>query len=235
MHNFDGANLYEVYAVADRETTRVRANFISSADGAVTLHNKAGGLGSKNDQRLMRVMRAISDIVIVGAGTVRAEGYGGLGLHPDDHTWRKERSLSENPRMAIVTNSGDLNPEMSFFKKAEVRPLVITHANARVGHLTDVADILVAGPDKVEVSELTKKLSESGYTQILCEGGPHLFGSFLDEDLINEVCLTISPLFVGGDAHRIVYSKVEKKRPFKILSALQDADSMLYLRYGMSF
>ena len=72
------SDLFDAYALRGRDGTRVRMNFVSSADGAVTLDGRSGALGGDTDRELMQVLRAMADVVLVGAGTVRAEGYGGL-------------------------------------------------------------------------------------------------------------------------------------------------------------
>lgn len=223
--------LREEYALPDRSKTRVRVNFISSADGAVTLAKSSGGLGSKTDQELMKVLRAMADVVVVGAGTVRAEGYGGLGLKEADIKWRRSQGLSDHPRIAVVTNRGDLDPEMSVFTKADVRPIVVTNETAKIDSLRPVADIITAGHDSVSVATLNQELAMIGLNQILCEGGPHLFGAYLDADLVDEVCLTLAPTFVGGNAGRISHSIIEAKRNFELVNLLRE-DSMLFLRYA---
>ncbi|HUH54099.1 MAG TPA: pyrimidine reductase family protein [Microbacteriaceae bacterium] len=229
---FDKEELRNFYSLEDRDTIRVRINFISSADGAVTLKGRSGALGTKTDQALMKVLRAMADVVLVGAGTVRAEGYGGFGLKPEDVKWRREHGLSDEPRMAIVTNSADLDAEMSVFQKAKQPPLVITHSEADASHLTGVAEIIVAGTESVDATLAVNELEKMGLPQILCEGGPHLFGSLLDAELAHEVCLTLAPMFVGGEADRISVSKIEEGRRYKLKNALHDADSMLYLLYS---
>src|SRR5690606_7592518 len=113
------------YPLPGSERPHVRMNFVSSADGAVTIDGRSGGLGGANDRKLMRVLRTLCDVVLVGAGTVRAEGYGGLNL-PDEYSERRvDLGLSRVPRMAVVSGSLDLDPGMSVFTKTEERPLII--------------------------------------------------------------------------------------------------------------
>ena len=86
--------LLAAYALPDRDATRVRMNFVQSADGAVTLQGRSGPLGGDTDRAVMRVLRAMADVVIVGAGTVRVEEYGGLGGDDEDAAWRRARRWS---------------------------------------------------------------------------------------------------------------------------------------------
>ncbi|MGO3148331.1 MAG: pyrimidine reductase family protein [Leucobacter sp.] len=220
-----------------QDRAHVRMNFVSSADGAVTLDGRSGGLGGPNDRALMRVLRTLCDVVLVGAGTVRAEGYGGLNL-PDALLNRREESgLHRFPRIAIVSGSLDLEPEMSVFTKAEVRPLVITHAAAPESKreaLAAVADVLVCGTDKVGLGAAAEELAGLGLGRVLCEGGPTLFGALLEADLVDEVCLSISPQFVAGSAPRIAHSDGSHPRGFSVESVLTDEESFVFLRYARS-
>ncbi|WP_203230917.1 dihydrofolate reductase family protein, partial [Agromyces humi] len=81
--------LLEAYAIADRDVPAVRMNFVTSLDGAVTLEGRSGGLGDEHDRLAMQVLRTLADVVLVGAGTVRVEGYGGLQVDAADAAWRR--------------------------------------------------------------------------------------------------------------------------------------------------
>lgn len=212
----------------------VRVNFISSADGAVTLDGRSGGLGGPNDRALMRVLRTLSDVVLVGAGTVRAEGYGGLNLPEPLLLHRLSLGLTREPRIAIVSASLDLTPAMSVFTKAEQRPLILTHAASspeRRQSLAQVADVLVCGGTEVDFSAALAALATRGLPRILCEGGPALFGSLLQADLVDEVCLTLSPCFVAGSEGRIAHTFTAHPRKFRVASLISDEQGFIFLRY----
>lgn len=220
-------------------TAHVRVNFISSADGSVTLDGRSGGLGGPSDRELMKVLRTLSDVVLVGAGTVRSEGYGGLNLPPELVRWRASLGLTPAPRIAVVSGSLDLSPDASVFTKAEVRPFVITHAGSplekRVA-LSEVADVLVCGStqgesSKIDFADALTQLASLGLTRVLCEGGPALFGTLLEADLVDEVCLTISPMFVAGSGTRIAHSAIAHPLKYRLASVLKDED-FLFLRYA---
>ena len=229
------ADLFAAYAIADRTRQLVRMNFVQSADGAATLDGRSGPLGGETDRLLMQVLRTYADIVLVGAGTVRAEGYGGLRLEDRDAVWRRDHGLTEQPRLAVASRRLDLEPEHPVFTEAVARPIVVTCAEApaaRRRELAEVADVLVCGTDEVDLAEMRDRLAEGGSTQILCEGGPHLFGSLLDAGLVDEVCLTVAPRIVGGDAGRIARGAAEADRRFALASALSDEEGFLFLRYA---
>lgn len=228
------AEMLAAYALPDRAAPRLRANFVSSLDGAVTLNGRSGALGSPDDQRLMTVLRTLADVIVVGAGTVRAEGYGGLRLPPDKVEWRRAMGLSDQPSIAVVSSSLDLDPTHPFFSKALVRPMVLTHEDAPVPRraaLAAVAEVIDCGASSVGPARLMLALAERGMPQVLCEGGPHLFGELLAADLVDELCLSLSPVLVAGGAGRIAQGAAEAARRMRLVHALPAGD-MLLLRYA---
>src|SRR5690606_14940003 len=100
--------LLDLYAVADRATPWLRANFVSSVDGAATHNGLSAGLGSPADRRVFDLLRRLADVIVVGAGTVRAEGYGGLSLDDDSADWRIANGLTAQPVFAVVSSSLNL-------------------------------------------------------------------------------------------------------------------------------
>ncbi|MEU1972898.1 pyrimidine reductase family protein [Microbacterium sp. NPDC019599] len=227
--------LFEIYALPDRDETRVRMNFVESADGAVTLRGRSGGLGGETDRAVMEVMRTLCDVVVVGAGTVRAEGYGGLELSEADAAWRRERGLAPQPRLAVVSRSLGLTPDDEVFTDAVTRPILVTRADApeeRRSALAEVADLLVCGRASVDLAAMLREFAALGLTQVLCEGGPHLFGSLLEADLVDEVCVTLAPRFVGGQAGRIVRGAPEADRRFELARTFADDEGFVFLRYA---
>ena len=230
----DREELREAYAIADRATPRVRMNFVMSLDGAVTLEGRSGGLGDQSDRLAMQVLRSLADVVLVGAGTVRVEGYGGLRVDEADAAWRRGLGLDPQPRVAVVSSRLDLSPGHPFFARAAERPIVVTRESASLDRrvaLAEVADVLVCGDDTVDLRAMIVALAGLGLPQVLCEGGPHLFGSLIEADLVDELCLSLSPLLVAGGAGRIVRGAPEVERRMRLVHALPAGD-LLLLRYA---
>ena len=226
--------LVSAYAAPKRRASWVRMNFVSSADGAVTFGGRSGGLGGHTDQRIMRVLRTLADVVLVGAGTVRSEGYGGLGLDEQAVSWRRDHCLSDVPALAVVSNRLDLDPDAPVFSSASGPVLVVTHAGApseQRAALGEVAEIVICGEDRVDLAVAVNEFQDRELGHIACEGGPHLFGALLDSELVDEVCLSLSPRFVGGDAGRIVQGASEADRAFQLAHALPGDDGFVFLRY----
>jgi len=218
----DVVDLATAYAVdADRH---VRVNFVSSVDGAVTIHGKSQGLGSDGDRALFGLLRTMADVVLVGAGTVRTENYGGA-----------KPTNGHAPPIAVVTKSLDLDPSSRLFTDTSARPIIITCAAspARVREqLAEVADVVVAGDIDVDIAAALDVLADRGLRRVLCEGGPHLLGTLAAAGRVDELCLTLAPLLAGGNAGRIVagYLPVVVE-PMRLLHVLEE-DGYLFLRYS---
>ena len=226
--------LLAAYALPDRTHPTVRMNFVQSADGAATLGGRSGRLGGETDRTLMQVLRAMADVIVVGAGTVRAEGYGGVSVGDEDTGWRTDHGLAAQPALAVVSAGLQLDPGDAVFAEAAVRPVVITQADApaaRRAALEAVADVVTCGEDAVDLRAMLGAFARRGWTQVLCEGGPHLFGALLDAGLVDEVCVTLAPRFTGGSAGRIDRGASERDRRFSLAHAIEDDEGFLFLRY----
>jgi riboflavin-specific deaminase-like protein len=202
----------------------VRVNFAASADGAVTVDGRSRGLSSDADREVFHLLRAMADVVLVGAGTVRAENYGGAR--------DGDRGIAP---IAVVTRSLDLDPSARLFTDTRVPPIVLTCATApadRRERLAGIADVVVAGDTDVDPKTALEALAERGLEQVICEGGPHLFGWLVAAGVVDELCLTIAPLIAGGTAGRIVSGlDSQLTDPLRLMQVLED-DGHLFLRYA---
>jgi len=216
-------------AAADQPWLRV--NFVASVDGAVTVDGKSGGLGGEADRRVFDILRTLCDVVLVASGTVKKEGYGAMVVDDVSVAQRVANGLKPQPTFAIVSGSLDLDPASEVFAKAPVRPIIFTTSSAPDNEaLAKVADIVVCGEKTVDPSDLVQVLIGRGLGRIHCEGGPSLFGSLLAADVVDELCLTVSPLLAGGDAGRIAKAELPEARAMRLAGVLR-ADDTLLLRY----
>jgi riboflavin biosynthesis pyrimidine reductase len=225
--------LLGLYAIRDRTVPRLRANFIASLDGAATHNGLTAGLNNEDDKRVFDLLRRLCDVVLVGAGTIRAEGYADLRLEAPAVAWRREYGLALQPPLAIVSAELDLDPDMAAFARAPVRPIVFTHGRSppeKRAQLSSVADVVVSGPSSVDPRAMLRSLEERGLRQVLCEGGPHLFGSLLEADCVDELCLTLSPVLENGSAGRITAGAAQATRRMRLGHVISAGD-MLMLRY----
>jgi riboflavin biosynthesis pyrimidine reductase len=225
------AELLTGYGRADHPWLRV--NFISSIDGAATSGGLSAALGVPADHRVFNLLRRLTDVVLVGAGTVRAEGYGPMRLDDADVEWRLAAGLAAHPVFAIVSGHLDLDPASSIFTNAPVRPIVITSgaapADARAA-FEKVADVLVCGEDTLDVVQMRAQLIERGLTQIHCEGGPSLFGELAAAGVVNELCLTVSPRLEAGASGRIATGDMPDPQAMRLAHVLKSRSALL-LRY----
>jgi len=232
---FTRESLIAAYQVADRATPLVRMNFIASLDGAATHEGLSGGLNNAVDKLVFDTLRLLCDVIVVGAGTVRSEGYGGIRVPAADAQWRVAEGLAAQPTLAVVSSRLDLDPSHPLFTDAGTRPIVVTHdaaPGAERRALAEVADVLVCGAEAVDPRLMVIALAERGLTQILCEGGPTLFGALLEADAVDELCLSLSPVLEGGTAGRISHGAAVT-RPMSLKHAITEGD-MVFLRYGRS-
>lgn len=179
----------------------VRAVMVSTADGAASSPaGLSGGISSPSDRLLFATLRGLADVIIVGAETARKEGYG--PVEPRHEVAERRRLAGQSPaaRLAIVSRSGALDPSSALFTGPD-RPIVITVRDLppeRLAALTPVADIIAFGEGSVDFAATLDQLSELGLTRISCEGGPHLLGDLVAAGLVDELCLSITPLISGG-------------------------------------
>jgi riboflavin-specific deaminase-like protein len=181
----------------------VLANMVAGLDGSTAVGGRVGELSSPVDADLFRMLRAIADVVLVGAGTVRRERYGPVRL--PDHL-RAERTNEDRPPvppLAVVTRSLELDFDAPVFAQTDPASptMVLTSASApadRVRAAEHHAEVLVVGDDRVELVAAMAALAARGARVVLCEGGPTLLGELVAADALDELCLTIAPV-MGGD------------------------------------
>ncbi|HWN35336.1 MAG TPA: pyrimidine reductase family protein [Pseudonocardia sp.] len=219
--------LAEVYAYPEpRDRPYLRMNFVASADGAATAGGVSKGLSSPPDRQVFGLLRELAEVILVGAGTARAENYRGAR--------RPSRVTGRPPRIAVVTASAQLDPAAPLFTDTEVPPLILTAESAPAANRRRLADagaeVLALPGDRVAPAHVLATLAERGLYRVLCEGGPHLFGELLAADVVDELCLTVAPILAGGGFDRIAMGPDHPLRGMRLASVLTE-DHVLLLRY----
>ncbi|WP_163724222.1 pyrimidine reductase family protein [Mycolicibacterium psychrotolerans] len=234
----DAAGLADRYAYPGGGTRSwVRANMIASIDGGATSAGKSGGLGGAGDKALFGMLRELADVVLVGAATARVEDYSGVTFDAAQRAARRDRGQTETPPIAVLTRSGSVDPDAALFTRTDVPPLVFTSAGAapgtreRLGARAEVIDASGTDPESLDLTGVLDVLAGRGLRRVLAEGGPGILGMLIAENLLDELCLSVSPVLVGGAAGRIVTGKTDGRTALRLRHALTDDDGYLFLSY----
>lgn len=211
----------------------LRVNFVSSLNGATTHEGRSGGLSGDADKRHFELLRRVCDVVLVGAGTVRDEGYSAMRVSEESTHWRISNGLAPHPVFAIVSRSLQLDPRSPIFADAPARPIIVTTEVAppdRIATLSEVADVLIAGTRTLDCSKMRTELHARKLNNILCEGGPSLFGAMLQAEVVDELFLTVSSVLEGGRELRLVGGLLSEPVKLRLASVLVAQEGLL-LRY----
>jgi riboflavin biosynthesis pyrimidine reductase len=213
----------------------LRANFVASADGAAYVDGLSGGLSSPADKQVFGILRVLADVVLVGAGTARAEQYKPARQRPSLASLRAGRPAALP--IALVTRALGLNLASPLFTEAppDARTIVITCAASDDdlrAEAAKVADVIVAGDEAVDLAAALDALRDRGLSRMLCEGGPRLFGDLAAAGLVDELCLSLSPVLAGPGASRIIAGSTSNARPLALTQVLAADDGFLFCRYA---
>ena len=211
----------------------VRVNMIFSADGAAAFGGRAGPLSCPIDQQLLNALRGYADVVMVGAGTARAENYGPVQLTDAQRAVRRDEGRTTPPPIAVISRTGELPTKL--FSDPEQPPILLTCAQGAARREFDHdrwRRVLVTGEDSVDVAQAVALLRAQGMHRILCEGGPTLLDELVDADAVAEICVTLAPRLASSQpvGHRVRPSRLPAPRTMRLEHALVH-DDYLFLRY----
>jgi riboflavin biosynthesis pyrimidine reductase len=229
----------------------VVANFVTSIDGVVALDDCAPSViadGSEADRFVMALLRALSDAVVIGAGTLRAEPehvwtpeFVFPGAADSFTTLRTTRGQSVAPCLVVLTNSGELDPSCPALVGGAL--VITTTAGARRlrRHLPETCTVVDAGPPpRVDPGRALERIRGEGHRILLCEGGPRLLGPLVEAGLVDELFLTVSPVLAGrvhGDGRMgLLEGTALPEECFHTarLVSIRTAGSHLFLRYELT-
>jgi riboflavin biosynthesis pyrimidine reductase len=209
----------------------IRANMVISLDGAAAFNGRVRPISDATDLQLLLAIRSYADVVLIGAGTVRAERYGPVRLDAAAQDRRLAAGQSAIPPVAVVTLRGNLDLSSALFTSGQP-PIVVTTAHTATVNpeLARASDLIIAGEHRVDLVEAKRQLAHRGMHRVLCEGGPVLLDNLIHEDLVDELCLTVSPRFAGYQPVSGVPSQLAVPRQLELRHVLHH-DGFLYLRY----
>ncbi len=209
----------------------VMANMVMSVDGAYAVDGRSGGLGSPGDKEIFHRLRAASDVVLVAAGTARAERYRRPRVEDVAVERRRSHGLQDHPRLAIVSASLSLPDDLPLLSGPGQVPLVLHPAQADTSGVPDGVELRAAGQgESVDLADALAGLHHDGARVVLCEGGPSLLGQLHVDDLLDELFVTVAPWLVGGTTVGLLAHHEALVRPMR-LHRLLEQDGSLFATY----
>jgi riboflavin-specific deaminase-like protein len=220
-------------APADRPYTLV--NFVASADGHATFRGRSRWLSDDADRETFHGLREQVDAVLAGAGTLRIERYGRIVRDPERRRRRAAAGLRPEPLAATVSRSGDVPLDIPLFSDPASRVVIFTSAGLDTSGVAADVDVVHVDPGELTLTTVMRRLrSDYDVRSVLCEGGPTLFGALLQEDLVDELFLSLAPKLTGGGTEPAITAGPElaEVRTLSLVWALELGGS-LYLRYAL--
>jgi riboflavin-specific deaminase-like protein len=220
-------------ALPDRPYTIV--NFVASADGHAAFRGRSRWLSDDADRELFHGLREHVDAILVGTGTLRTERYGRMVRDPERRQRRAASGLAPEPLACIFSRSGDVPTTIPLFADPQSRVVVFMPTDLDTSTLAAEVELVRLDPGELTLTTMMRRLrSDHDVRALLCEGGPTLFGALLQEDLVDELFLSLSPKLTGGGSAPAISSGAElaELRTLSLVWALE-LDGALYLRYAL--
>lgn len=213
----------------------LRANMVSTLDGVATAADGlTRGISSDNDRDVLALLRALADVVLVGAGTAHKESYCPEKVRAEYAPLRAAAGQATAPVIAVTSGKLDLDLSGPLFRDQASRPILLTTEAApsdRVAAAREVADVAIVGAYTVDPGAAIVALTDRGHRRLLCEGGPRLLTSVLAAGVLDEMCLTLSGTMLAGDGFRILSGPALDPPPrLRVAHVLSDGTD-LFLRY----
>ena len=208
----------------------VFANLVAALDGRAALDGSTRELSGATDLELLLELRVLADAVLVGTGTLRAEGYGRLVRSEERRARRVAAGLAAEPPAVVVARGLDVPWDAGLFAASEQPVLVYTGVDGAAPAVAAPVEVVrLADPSPAAV---LADLRRRGVRALLCEGGPRLFGALLAGGLVDELFLTLAPLLTGEPgAPRVVEGDRLRSPARARLEWVLRAGDELYLRY----
>ncbi|HTW19677.1 MAG TPA: pyrimidine reductase family protein [Mycobacteriales bacterium] len=212
----------------------VRANMVLTPDGAGAFRGRTKAITDPADQTLLNYLRGLADAVMVGSATVLAEHYGPVELPQETKAARRQAGYTDEPPLVVVTARANLPVALPIFDPSGPRTIVATLASGAkaAAELQEVADVMVVGEDAIDPARILAELADRGLRRVLCEGGPFLLSRLVEHDLVDEMCLTLSP-YLAGSQPTTMQPASSLLAPTRLsLRHVLMHDDLLYLRYA---
>ncbi len=223
---------FDLVAGAHDERPYLVTNFALTLDGHATIEGRSGAIGSRADTAMLVGLRTRVDAVMIGAGTMRAEGYGRVVGDPRKRELRERDGLAADPLMVIVSGRLELPWDAPLFTEGHGQVLVATTATADPPPTETAVEVVRFG-GAIDLGELMRQLrAERGVRALLCEGGPRLHAQLVEADLVDELFVTHAPKLAGGAGPGLLTGLAESERPLELASLLAEEETgELFARY----
>lgn len=231
----DGPDLVTLYAYPGGTGRWVRANMVSSLDGSASADGRSAGLSGSADKQIFRILRGLADVVLVGGGTVRTEGYGApIAAREQFAEVRGRKGQAPAAAVAVVSASLNLDFGSPLYTAATTPTITVTTQDApadRLAAARAAGEVIQAGHGQVDLAAAIDGLAAAGLGRILCEGGPKLLAGVAAAGRLDELCLSVSPRLVAGAGPRLLTGP-EFDPPLPLtLHTLVTQDGFLFARY----
>lgn len=216
------------------EARWVRACLVMALDGAlVGPDGLSGSISSPADRAVLSAVRVLADAYVVGAGTLRAEGYGPVRARPELQAVRRARAQGPAPTLVAVSASCRFDWTTARFQHSDLAPLVLTSERARGDDVADAraagCEVVVVGGERVDLLRVRDVLADRGLGRVTVEGGPQLMRQAVAVGLLDELDLTLSPTLTASGTDSAAAAALTM-RGMRLAHVLEE-DSFLFTRY----
>jgi riboflavin biosynthesis pyrimidine reductase len=210
----------------------VYVNMIQTLDGRVAIDGRSEGLGDEADLEMLLELRTLADAVLIGTGTLRAEGYDRLVRSDERRARRRAAGLAEDPLAVLISRRFDIPWETGLFAAAEQPVLIYTGVDGSVPDVAAPVEVvrLVDPSPAAALADLRAR----GVRALLCEGGPTLHGALHAAGHVDELFVTLVPLLTGDETESSILAGGRLPVPVGLtLRSVRRHGSELFLRYAV--
>ena len=221
-------------ALAGPDRPYVFLNFVTTLDGRAALDGSTRPLGGPADLEMLLALRDVADAVLIGPGTVRAEGYARLVGAPERRAAREAAGLSADPPAVLISRRFDIPWEAGLFAAAEQPVIVYTGAGAVSATPEVAAPVEIVELERCTPAAALRDLRARGIRALLSEGGPTLFRALLGDGLVDELFLTLTPVLTADDREIGILPGPRLEGPLRSeLRWILRSEHELFLRYAI--